>query len=148
MEWDIQEVKRLKKKELIQSNLMMLLLFILLVYAISVGWSLSIILSLISVILWILAAHAIYNLATGKKIGTKTSRLVQAFDKERYGKKNWKRKKWLEASFIVIISSICIVLVFKMDLSFESMSFIKLLPIVGAWLGINTGEVIRINNLS
>lgn len=145
--WDIQEVKRLKKKRLIQADLVILLLFILSIYYINVGWPISVFLGLSILILWTVVAHSLYTITTGKVIGGKTSRLLQEFDKQRSGKKHWKRKKTVEAVFITVISAICTALVFNMDPSSESVRFINLWPCIGAWVGSNIGEIFRIANL-
>lgn len=80
---DIEEAKRLKKKRIIQADLVILLLFILSIYYVSVGWPISVFLGLSILILWSVAAYSLYTLTTGGVIGGKTSRLLQDFDKQR-----------------------------------------------------------------
>lgn len=147
IQWNIQEVKRLKKKQLILADLVILLLFFLSIYYVSVGWPIHVFLTLSIVLVWIVVAYSLYTLITGKVIGTKTSRLLLSFEKNRLGKKRWKRKKMIEVVFITIVSASCTVLVFATEPSIEMVSFINLWPLIGAWLGYNVGEIFRITNL-
>lgn len=147
MEWDIQEVKHLKKKQLVQLNLVMLLLFVLSVYYVHVGWPISAFFGLSCLFLWVFSACTLYPLLTGKMIGTKESKLTQAFDRERWGEKRWKRRKVMEAVLVIIVSAVCTVLVFTMDFGSDTLEFFNLGPFVGAWLGSNIGGFIRINTL-
>jgi len=80
--WDIRKVKRLKRKQLMQYNLVMLILFILSVYFVKIGGSMATFFSIGIPLLWIITAYTIYALITGKIIGTKTSKCVQTFDLE------------------------------------------------------------------
>ncbi|MDX1699225.1 MAG: hypothetical protein R3250_01345, partial [Melioribacteraceae bacterium] len=77
-QWDIKEVKHLKKKQVVQNNLVMLLLFVLLVFIADNGMH-SIIIGIFFVLIWIILAITFYTLKTGRPIGTKTSRRVQEF---------------------------------------------------------------------
>jgi len=70
-EWDIEEVKRLKKKLLVQGNLVMLLLLLLSIYYIKTGGSVTVFFGLCCVLMWIIVAHTFKTLITGKNIGTK-----------------------------------------------------------------------------
>ncbi|CDQ41373.1 hypothetical protein M948_21030 [Virgibacillus sp. CM-4] len=147
-EWDIQEVKRLKKKQLIQYNFGMLFLFLLFAYYVKTGGTFLAFLILCCVFFWIMAAHTLYTLKTGKMIGTKTNRLVQAFDRDHRGERRWKRKTMTEAVIISMISVIFTVLLFMINfdsvkLDFPSDTF----PLIGGWLGFNIGEIVRMNNL-
>lgn len=147
IECDIQEVKRLKRRQLVQVNLVVLLAFFLSVYYVSVGLPLFVFFGFTCLLLWILFAHALYTLTTGKMIGTKTSKLIQAFERNRSGERRWKRKQATETTFIGIVSIICTVLVFNMDLSSETLEFMNLWPFIGAWIGSNIGAIIRTSNL-
>ena len=83
-QWDIQEVKHLKKKQLVQYNIVMLLLFVLFGYF-SENGNTSLLFGVFCVLVWIVVAITLYTLMTGKPIGTKTSRRVQVFDRNRLG---------------------------------------------------------------
>lgn len=132
IEWDIQEVKHLKKKQLVQSNIVMLLLFVLSVYYVIAGWPISIFLGVISLLLWFFAAHALYILITGKTTGSKTNKLVQAFDRDHWGEKRWKRKKVTEAIILSSISVMWTIFVYTVDVSSETLQFFNLWPFMAA----------------
>lgn len=147
IEWDIVEVKRLKRKQLMQVNFVMLLVIVLSFYYIHAGWSISVFMGLLCLMMWVVVVHILYTLTTGRMIGTKTSKLVQAFDRYHRGEKRWKRRKVTEAVIVSIVSALCTVLVFNIGFSSEPLEFLNLLPLIGAWLGFNIGEVVRTNNL-
>ncbi|WP_223701773.1 hypothetical protein [Sutcliffiella deserti] len=146
--WDIDEVKHLKKKQLIQSNLLMLLLFVLFAYFAENG-NLFLFFGVHFVLLWIIVAITLYTLKTGKPIGTKTNRRVQEFDKNRMGEKRWKRKKITEIVVISVINSVLFtVLIIVVDFDNLTLDFpISAFPFIGAWVGLNLGEIIRMNKL-
>lgn len=102
----------------------------------------------VSVLLWILVAITLYVLKTGRPIGTKTSRIVQEFDRNRLGEKRWKRRKMTEAVIISVISVLITVLVFVMDLNYVRLDFpMSAFPFIGTWIGYNVGEIVRMNKL-
>lgn len=145
--WDIQEVKRLKKIQLVQGNLVMLLIFVLLVYFADSEQYLFII-GTFFVVIWVVVAIALYTLLTGRFIGTKTSKRVQEFDRQRSGEKPWKRKKIIEAVVVSAIGIGIAVLLFVTDFDSISLDFpFSSLPFIGAWVGYNLGEIIRTSNL-
>ncbi|GAB3801851.1 hypothetical protein [Virgibacillus kimchii] len=145
--WDIKEVKRLKKNQLLQSNLVMLLLFVLFGYF-AMNANPFLFIGGFSVLIWIIVAITLYTLMTGRYIGTKTSRMVQEFDRCRLGQKRWKRRKVIEAAIISIISVFITGLVFIMDFNSVRLEFpMSVFPFIGAWAGYNIGEIIRMNNL-
>ncbi|MFL0584314.1 accessory gene regulator B family protein [Solibacillus silvestris] len=147
-QWDIQEVKHLKKKQLVQINLVMLLLFVLFGYLAENGKP-SLLIGGFCVLLWIIVVITLYVLMTGNPIGTKTSRIVQEFDRDRLGEKRWKRRNMIEAVIISVISVLITILVFTQDLNSVNLEFpISFFPFIGAWVGYNIGELIRMNNLS
>ncbi|SES44023.1 hypothetical protein [Psychrobacillus sp. OK032] len=146
-QWDIQEVKHLKKKQLVQYNIVMLLLFVLFGYFSEKGNS-SLLFGVFCVLLWIIVAITLYTLMTGKPIGTKTSRRVQVFDRNRLGEKRWKRRNITETVIISVISVLITILLFVKDFNSVSLDFsIAAFPFIGAWIGYNIGEIIRMNNL-
>src|SRR5690606_3426388 len=98
-QWNIQEVKHLKKKQLVQNNIVMLLLFVLFSYLAVIG-NHSTLFGVFCLPLWIISAITFYSLKTSNAIGTKTSRYMQVFDRNRLGDKRWKRRKIIE--FIII----------------------------------------------
>lgn|SRR5699024_3087146 len=144
-EWDIQEVKRLKRKQLVQYNVLMLLLFSF--YYLWAGNSSFLFWSLLCLALWIIVAHSLYGFFTGKMIGTKTMKLVQAFDKDYLGKKRWNKIKLIEVISISVVSLFCTLLVVTQRFNFGALEIYNFFPFVGAWLGFNIGEVIRIKRL-
>src|SRR5699024_4670815 len=97
-EWDIQEVKRLKWKQLVQYNVLMLLLFSF--YYLWAGNSFFLCWSLLCLALWVFVAHSLYTFFTGKMIGTKTMKLVQSFYKNYLVEKHWNKRKLI--GFITI----------------------------------------------
>ncbi|WP_147803308.1 hypothetical protein [Alkalicoccus halolimnae] len=146
--WDMQEVKRLKKKRLIHTNLIMLILFFLLVYYIQSGGSVLVLFGLCCVIMWMMIIQMLFTLKTGKTIGTKTSQLVQAFDRDHKGEKSWKRRRTAETIFLVTFNLFLTISLFifnfeALDLRFSSTAF----PFIGSWIGYNIGESYRINRL-
>lgn len=147
-QWDIQKVKHLKKKQLVQNNLLMLLLFLLFGYLAENGKP-SLLIGGFCVLLWIIVAITWYVLKAGSPIGTKTSRMVQEFDRNRLGEKRWKRRKMTEAVIISVISVLITILVFDQDLNSLRFDFpISLFPFIGAWIGYNIGEIMRMINFS
>ncbi|WP_153461695.1 MULTISPECIES: hypothetical protein [Sediminibacillus] len=144
---DIQEVKRLKKKLLVQYNLVMLLLFVLFRYLAENGEP-SLLIGGSLVLIWIIVAVTLYTLKTGRYFGTKASIMVQKFDRRRLGEKRWKRRRMTEA---VIISVICIfisVFVWVKGINPASVDFPgSTFPFIGAWVGYNIGEIVRIYDL-
>ncbi|MEK6268460.1 MAG: hypothetical protein N2C11_07740 [Planococcus sp. (in: firmicutes)] len=146
-QWDIKEIKYLKKKKLIQDNIFMLLIFVFLVYFAN-NERYSFIIGTFFVYLCIAVGFTMYILITGKHMGTKTSKFVKKYDRSRIGEKRWKRGKIIE---IVIISAVAIgiglVLIF-MDINSVSRDFPSYyFPFIGSWVGFNLGEIVRMNNL-
>lgn len=89
---DLEEVRHLIRKQLVQNNFIMLLLFVLFCY-LAVKGNPSFFIGMLCVLLWIYVAITLYTLMTGKPIGTKTSKVLQEFHKNHFGGKRWKRKK-------------------------------------------------------
>ncbi|ARK20303.1 MULTISPECIES: hypothetical protein [Sporosarcina] len=145
--WNIEEVKRLKKKQLVEFNIGMLVIFVLSLLYIKAAWPLSTVFALICVLLWFFSVHALYILLTEKTTGTKTNQLVQAFDRDHWGKKRWKRKKITEVIILSVVSIMFTVFVFTVDTGSEMLQFYNLLPFIGAWIGSNLGNIVRISNL-
>lgn len=147
-QWDLREVKRLKMKQLLQYNLAMLLLFVLLNYFMEYG-QFYLFIGIFYVLVVILAASIVYNLKTGKFIGTKTSKRVQEFDKARLGEKRWKRRKTLEAAFGVVLTVFITIFIFTTDFNNSGMNYSSAaFPFIGAWIGYNVGEFVRMNTLT
>ena len=146
-QWDIKEVKHLKIKQLVQYNVVWLLLFLLFGYFAMNGKT-SLLFGGMCVILWIVVASSLYNLITEKPIGTKTSRMVQEFDRTQLGQKRWKRRRMIETAFIIVICVFVTVFVSINDFNSETInSPIHLFPYIGAFIGYNSGEIYRISNL-
>jgi hypothetical protein len=147
IQWDIREVKHLKKKQLVQYNLVTLLLFVLFGYFVENGKP-TLLIGGFCVLMWIITAITLYTLMTGIPIGTKTSRKVQEFDRNRLGEMRWKRRKITEAVIISVISVFITVLLFMKGFNSVRLDFpINAFPFIGAWVGYNIGEIIRMNNL-
>lgn len=145
--WDIQEVKRLKKKGLVEYNLGMLLIFLISALYIYMGWSVSVFFGIVCLVIWFFTAHSLYILITGKTTGTKTNKLVQAFDRDRSGDKRWKRLKIVEVILFGVLGVVCTLLVFPIDIDSEPLQFMNIWAFMGAWFGANVGSVIRIISL-
>lgn len=146
-QWDIKEVKRLKMKQLVQYNFIALLLFLLFGYFATYEKP-SLLIGGMCVLLWILVAILLYNLIAEKPIGTKTSRIVQEFDRNRLGQKRWKRRKMIEAAFGIIVSVIATVFVMVNDFNSDAINFpSNFFPFIGAYVGYNIGEIFRMNKL-
>ncbi|WP_085994297.1 hypothetical protein [Oceanobacillus senegalensis] len=146
--WNIQEVKRLKKKQLVQNNLVLLLIFALFGYFAENGKS-SLLIGGFCVLMWIIVVITLYTLKTGRPIGTKTNRMVHKLDSIRLGEKRWKRRKIIDTVIISAISVLITVLVFVNGLNSIRLDFpMDAFPFIGAWVGYNIGEIIRMKNLS
>lgn len=145
--WNIQEIQRLKRKQLVQYNLVMFLLFMLVFYYMKIGMSVLLFTTILCLFFCLIIAHTLYTLITGKMLGTKTSRLIQAFDKDYLGKKRWKRKKIIEFIFLSILGIMCTVLLFRIDFVSSEFDIYSLMPFFGGWSGMNIGEIFRIRNL-
>ncbi|SHN10425.1 hypothetical protein [Gracilibacillus kekensis] len=98
-QWDIKEVKRMKKKKLFQYNFVMVFISLLISYFIA-NDSAIILCGVFCVIFWLLAANSLYILITENTIGTSTSRRLKEYDKDRLGKKRWRRNTLVQAIFI------------------------------------------------
>ncbi|MCP3032300.1 hypothetical protein LF817_13210 [Halobacillus sp. A1] len=147
-EWDIQEVKRLKKKRLVQHNISMLLSFVLFIYYMKEGGSAAVLLGLCCVFFWGVTVYSLYKLKTGKTIGTKTSRFLEDFERDNKGEKRWKRKNMIEAGLLSVLSIVFTVFLFVLDFGSARMDFpTDALPFIVTWVGVNIGEVVRINIL-
>ncbi|RSL35243.1 hypothetical protein D7Z54_01350 [Salibacterium salarium] len=83
--WSMQEVKLLKKVQLFQNNFVMLLVFVLFAFFAKNGGSVFFLFGLCCVFFWISTANMLYTLKTGRTIGTKISKRVQAFDRDNMG---------------------------------------------------------------
>lgn len=146
-QWDIKEIKHLRKKLLFQYNFVMLLLLVLIGYFAENGKT-SLLIDRFCVLSWIIVAITLYNLKTGKPLGTKTSRMMQEFDRNHLEQKRWKRRTMIEAVITIIISVFITVLLFVKDFNSGRVDFpILAFPFIGAWVGYNIGEIFRISNL-
>lgn len=145
--WDIQEVKRLKKKGLVEFNLGMLVIFLISAFYINMGWSVSVFFGMVCLVIWFFTAHSLYILITGKTTGAKTNKLVQAFDRDRSGDKRWKRLKIIEVILFGILGVVCTLLIFPIDIDSKPLQFMDIWALMGAWFGSNLGTIIRISNL-
>lgn len=147
-DWDIQEIKRIKKKQLFQYNLGMVLLVILLTYFMKNGVSANVLLGICCAFFWIFVAGALYTFKTGKVIGTKSSQRVHAFDKDHMGEKQWKRKSVFSVVVLTILSVGFTVIWFVMDFDSAGLEFpIDTFAFIGCWIGYNIGEIVRLSKL-
>lgn len=145
--WDIQQVKRLKKKSLLEFNGVMLLVFLFCALYIYMEWPASVFFGITCIIIWFFVAHSLYILITGKTTGSKINKLVQAFDRDRSGDKRWKRSKIGEVLLFVVLGIVCTVLVFPIEIDSEPLRYINISAFFGAWFGANVGSIIRISSL-
>jgi len=125
----------------------MLLLLLFSFYYLWAGNSAFFFWSLLCLALWFIVAHSLYTFFTGKMIGTKTMKLVQAFDKNYLGKKRWNKRKLIEVISISVVSLFCTLLVITQGFNFSALEIYNFFPFIGAWVGFNIGEVIRIKRL-
>lgn len=144
---ELKEITKLKKKQLLWGNLFMLMTFLLLSYLLENG---KILFATWIVILFIfvMVVLSLYTLITGTIIGTKTTRRIRAFDRKRWGKTKWKLLNITEVVLYIGMGTGLIYLVFNMDFdllnpNLSSFTF----PFIGAWVGYNLGEIIRIAGL-
>lgn len=145
--WDMQKVKHFKKKQLVQCNFVIVLLFMLSVYYAEKGGSVFAYFNFLCVLIWMISAYTLYVAATGKTIGTKTSKFIQNFDRDRLGERRWKKRRIIEAAVTGALAVICTVLAVVMDYNADSLEIRHLFPIIGSWLGYNIGEIVRIGSL-
>lgn len=145
--WDIRQVKRLKKKSLVEFNVAMLLIFLFSSIYIKMEWPISIYFGIACVVIWFFTVHSLYILITGKTTGTKTNKLVQAFDRQRSGDKRWKRLRITEVIVFGILAVVCTVLIFPIDINSEALEFRNIGVFLVAWFGANVGTIIRISTL-
>ncbi|MBN8211024.1 hypothetical protein JI666_19985 [Bacillus sp. NTK071] len=148
--WDLQEIKRLKKKLFIQNNLGMLLVFALLWFFVEVAAvSATIVLGVLCAILWLFVVNILFTLLTGKVIGTKAMQRVQTFRIERHGKKQWKIKASIGLFLFLALTIGLTVLVVGSDIGSATLEFPNdSFGFIGAWLGMNIGEIHRIRKIS
>lgn len=151
IEWDLDKVKRMRKKLLLQSNLVMFLVFLMFVFLFlysSEAGSTFVLLLGFCLLLWGIAANSLYAFMTGRPLGTKTARYVLAFDKDQKGERKWMRQKGIEAIVVTIMSIGVTLCLFLLDFdSLTNNSLFSLLPFLGPWIGFNIGEIHRIKNL-
>jgi Ca2+/Na+ antiporter len=146
--WDIQEVKDLKKKRLFHIDIMVFFMLVLLAFYIEAGGRGDVLLGLCCAFLWLWAASMFYSVKTGKAFGTTTNQLVQDFDREQKGEKQWKRKTIGEAVFLSIAALGFTILLVVLDFNSPSLSFTPIaFSIIANWVGFNIGELVRMNNL-
>lgn len=145
--WDTKEVKRLKKKHLIQSNLAILLFFVLFGYLAEKG-AIFVLYGLICLFLWISVVATLYNLNTGKLVSTKTSKRVQEYDIHRLGEKRWKRRILISAVILIVVSIAFTVFLFVADLEAVRIDFPALVfSFIGTCIGYNIAGIFEISSL-
>ena len=144
---ELKEITKLKKMQLLWGNLFMLVTFLLLSHLLETG---KILFATWIVILFILVmvVLSLYTLITGTIIGTKTTRRIRAFDRKRWGETKWKLLNITEVVLYLGMGTGLIYLVFNTDFdllipNLSSFTF----PFIGAWVGYNLGEIIRIAGL-
>ncbi|WLR47195.1 hypothetical protein LC065_16975 [Halobacillus litoralis] len=148
-QWNIEEVKRLKKKQLLHSNLVLLAFFALfIIYALNEG-TLNVVIGFFCVILWGIAANTLYTIITGKVLGSKTYRRVLAFDIDNMGKERWKQRKFIEFTVLIVLCLGITVVLFTIDFGSARLDFpLDVFPMLGGWIGMNIGQIARIKNLT
>ena len=145
--WDPKEVKHLLKKRLVQNNLMMLVVFGLLAYLKQIE-NYTALFGTLYICFLIVFVMSLYSFKTGKYIGTKTAKRLEEFEKERVGKKRWKRKRMTEAIFMFAIGVILTVTIIVIDFNTLDWNSVNLVfPFIGACIGINWAEINKMNRL-
>ncbi|KIL43230.1 hypothetical protein [Jeotgalibacillus campisalis] len=145
--WDLREIKKVKKKLLVQYNIAFLLIFLLYSYF-AENVKLSFLIGLFCVFSLIVVAILLYIRLTGKSFGTKASRKEQAFDRDRIGEKRWKRQKINEIVAVGVSGVVMAVVLFSLNVDstrFDSNSIAY--AFVGTWIGLNISQIIRIKRL-
>ncbi|QAS52944.1 hypothetical protein [Halobacillus litoralis] len=146
--WEIQEIKRLKKKHLILYNLVMLLIVVSFGFYAENGGTAPLIFNLCCVVFWIITATSWCTLITGNAIGTKSTQRVLSFDKDHLGEKRWKRQKTLGTVLISVLTIGITVVLLVMEFDSVRLEFpLDATPIIGAWAGYTAGEIRNINRL-
>lgn len=141
------EIIKLKKKQLLWGNLFMLVIFLLLSYLLENG-KISFLTWAILISLLIMTILSLYTLITGAILGTKTTRRIQAFDRKRWGETKWKLLKITEIVLYAGLGIVITVLTFDVDLDSSDWNLTGFtFPFIGAWVGYNLGEIIRIAGL-
>lgn len=144
-EWDLEKVKRLKRRLNIELNLVYLcglLLFIL--YALNYAHGSLVLAIILCLMFGSVAAISWYKLKTGKAFGNETARYLDAFEQDRLGKHKWREKRKLEAIIFTVISLIFVLCLFIINWSaFEINSYHDILPLAGAWVGVTIGQFIN-----
>ena len=143
-EWSLREIKRLKFISLLQFNLVMLVIALFGLYYARAGWPVSILLVLFSIAVWGYTLLTIYTWSTGNLLGTKSSRIVQRFDRERTGHKSWRRKKMVEIVVLGITAAGFTVFLIMDDFNDAPTEFYTFWPFIAGWIGTNIGTVFRI----
>lgn len=147
IQWNIKEIKRLKKLQLLQNNFLFLLVFLMIGYFFEIGMS-SLVLVGVCVISWVVAASLIYTLITGKNLRSKRYRVLQKFDRHRFGDKRWRWRTIAEVVIVIIASAIITAFVLNMDIHSLSLDLpFDAFPFIGVWLGHNIGEIYRLKKL-
>ncbi|WP_156896433.1 hypothetical protein [Halobacillus kuroshimensis] len=149
--WDVKHIRRLKKRLLLQQNIVMLFIVIFFsIYAIN-GWPVAHFLVLCAVVLSGIGFFALLSLWKGEPQGTKMVRTIQAYEKDVKGTQRWRRKKWMESIFIFLfVSAIIAFLIFlNHDAIQQSQQGFPgdVIPLLGAWIGMNIGSFVRIKDL-
>ncbi|WP_058307325.1 hypothetical protein [Gracilibacillus massiliensis] len=146
-QWDMKEVKRMKKKKLFQYNLVMVFISLLISYFIA-NDSTIILSAVFCVIFWLLAVNSLYTLISGNTIGTRTSRRLKEYDKDRLGKKRWRRNTLVEAIFINLSAIGMTWFLFVIDFDSITLNFPwSIFPFLGGWIGYNIGKIFRMSEL-
>ncbi|MGD7043068.1 hypothetical protein [Jeotgalibacillus proteolyticus] len=144
---ELREIKKLKKKRLVQYNLAMLLIIVLVVYF-DINVFSPFITGIILGLMVIYVAISIYTLVTGRVFGTKTSKRLEEFDKRHWGKKRWKQNRLAQILIISVLGVIISVFFFSTDFNHERYDApISPGPFIGVWIGVNIGMILQINKI-
>ncbi len=147
--WDIQEMKQIKKKLLLQNNLIMFLLIVLLGFYIELWGSVPFLFGFCCAVLWILVVNMIYTMWTKKVIGTRAMQKDLNFKIDRHGEKKWKVKAIIGLIFIFVLSTGSTIFYFQWDLGALNIDFPQdTISLFIVWLFYNIGEIRRIKKLN
>lgn len=147
-EWDLKEIKRIKKKNLVKSNLVLVVIFASLNFLFESGVSHTVIFGMLCLLLWLATVIIAYTYKTGKVIGTKDSQLDYDFEKWRLGEKRAKKRAVIGLVIFILFSIGATIAFFMVDFEQRNMDpSSDLFMLFAALLGLNLAQVNRIRKL-
>lgn len=149
MEWDPEEFKRLKKKKLVHYNIIFAILLVIFYYLAEQTTDFAFV-TIVSVCLWFNCLISLYSFFSGRKLGTKTSRLVQEFEKSYQGEKKWRRKRVISVIFETVLPAAFTIFLIFMDFSNQNQldGLVLTGSLIASLIVVNVSELFRIGLLN